>query len=118
MNDLMTLGPWEAAEFDHDKVMPAYTVVGRTKRGSPVYVAKADRRADAKLIAAAPDLLVACRLALEVIRRHDRGDTGCPVRAATALAGYCGEDSLTDSDGVDGIADVLAKVIAIAEGAA
>lgn len=115
MNDLMTLGPWEAVEFDNTKAVPTYTLLARTARGSPVYVAEADRRADAKLTAAAPDLLVACRLALEVIRRHDQGDTGCPVRADTALTGYCGEDCLTDPDGGDGIADVLVKVIAHAE---
>ncbi len=66
--------------------------------------------------AAAPDLAAACKIALEVLRRHDAGLTGCPVDAGTALDTYCGEDGLTDTDGVDGLGDVLRAALAKAEG--
>lgn len=72
-------------------------------------------KANSDLIAAAPDLLGACKIALEVIRRHDIGETGCGMSADQGLAPYCGEQCLTDPDGVDGIEDVLVKTIAKAE---
>jgi hypothetical protein len=58
---------------------------------------------DAMLIAAAPELLAACSVALEVVRRHNLDD-------------YCGEDEITDPDGVKGIGDVLRAAIRKSEG--
>lgn len=64
-------------------------------------------------------LLRACELALEVIRRHDYGETFDGVNLVGApklpLAQYCGPDNLTDPDGVQGIGDVLREAIAEAK---
>jgi hypothetical protein len=51
-----TLPPWEIKELDNDKVIPQFTIVGKTKRGHSFYVAKCDRREDAFLIASALEL--------------------------------------------------------------
>jgi hypothetical protein len=59
-----TAGPWEVREFDNDKMIPTLTIIGRTARGNHIYVAKVDRRADARLIAAAPELLEALEAVL------------------------------------------------------
>lgn len=66
----------------------------------------AEEATNARLISRAVNshqaLLDACRLALEVIRRHN-------------LEPYCGEDEITDPDGVLGIGDVLKAAIALVE---
>lgn len=66
-----------------------------------------EAEANARLIAAAPEAIEACRMALEVIRRHDSCATGCDGENVERLENYVGEDNLTDPDGVHGIGDVL-----------
>ena len=62
-------------------------------------------------------LLNSCKLALEVIRRHDLGLTGCSSHCQGAdeppspLDSYTGRDNITDPDGVQGIGDVLRAAI-------
>ncbi|MHB8524356.1 MAG: hypothetical protein ACYDH9_26850 [Limisphaerales bacterium] len=106
--------PWHAVSREprHCIYAERETLIAVVERQFPAGAAKAN----ADLFVATPDLLCACALALEVIRRHDAGQTGCTVRAGNVLASYCGEDCLTDPDAIDGIADVLAKAIAKAEG--
>jgi hypothetical protein len=61
-----------------------------------------------------PELVAACQSALEVIRRVDAGEIF--GKLPDPLDCYCGEDELTDPDGVRGIGDVLRAAITRAEG--
>lgn len=101
-----TPGPWSVNGLDqpHDKDR---TVCFRTKAGNPFYVAcvygegvlvspSPERLANARLIAAAPDLLEACKAALEKIcgngqdgnyGEHQENPLPSKLRAAISKAG-------------------------------
>ena len=55
-------------------------------------------------------LLEACKVALEVVRRHDAG-----LCEGVTLDAYCGEDELVDKSGVMGLGDLLRSAISLAE---
>ena len=106
MNTKHTPGPWiEAAHSTHDIRICAgppndrYSVAvveGRIFRGSPdPKLATSEGLANARLIAAAPDLLAACQAALRLYGSDAEGANGCAspeelaidLRAAIAKAG-------------------------------
>ena len=81
-----TPGPWVAADYGPDRIGPAQVVasLGVDRRGRHWVVATAagnacstvadgELPANALLIAAAPDLLEACKMFAEWLRREDEG---------------------------------------------
>ena len=91
-----TKGPWEVVYND------AYVITHPTGDRTYRYVATTDSQADsskpiqledkqedesnARLIAAAPDLLSACREALDYLGRIDEGSEGCELRDSLRAA--------------------------------
>jgi hypothetical protein len=70
--------PYEARELATDKMFPATTILGKSKRGDPMVVCRVDLRDDAAFIVRAcnsyADLLAACldlRHVLALIRQNN-----------------------------------------------
>lgn len=90
MSKKHTPGPWYTDGMGNDPQSIAITA-GESIDG-PDYqreskIAEVHTAADARLIAAAPDLLTACKALLECIDTYGgHGNPGCPDRAAAYLA--------------------------------
>lgn len=82
-----TSGPWQYGEFDGELLVATqnhYPAVQIARVSADIYRAGGDGSANAALIAAAPDLLAACELA--VTRLHDNVYEGVRAAALAAIA--------------------------------
>ena len=90
MNREMTPGPWEARDDDGTGTLPC-VLSDKVNAGGNFYVAQCNVFEDARLIAAAPELLEVLEEVESRMARHGSGDVLFHSRVMAAIAKAKGE---------------------------
>lgn len=85
MENKHTKGPWEVSKVIRNKIIASKTAITIADCCITNLILKAERDANARLIAAAPDLLEACKLAAKYVAKMVADDIQTAVPPANAL---------------------------------